>query len=99
MPTDSEVNYFTSPNKLDNKALAKFFKFHPHQQKQNIPFDERIAYRRKDGTIHMWVTFRPENHVIFRRLCLVYADANLPGSHSFIKGNSDRTHLYSHRRT
>ena len=90
---EETIDYFIRPNTSDKQMLAKFFEFHPHQPKQNIPFNAERVYFRKDGNARMWLTFRRETPAIFCSLCLAY-DTSAARHQSFVNGNSDWKHIY-----
>lgn len=80
---------FERPN-LDQ--LSQFFQHHPIQPSENLPFNERLAFWRKDGTRRDWLSYSIIRKALFCSFCLAFSTSRESGP--FISGMRSWKHVY-----
>ncbi|XP_069058860.1 uncharacterized protein [Pleurodeles waltl] len=81
--------YFERPK---SHQLAQFFQNHPIQPTQNLPFDGRLAFWRKDEGRRHWLTYSKIQKALFCSVCLAFSRSGDSGP--FLIGMKNWKHVY-----
>jgi len=87
--TDSSFDYFSKPKKSE---LTAFFKYHPRQPTDGIPFNPEKAYKQVSCIQRKWLTYSTEKNALFCSVCLAYSKVS--DYSTFTSGMSDWKHTY-----
>ncbi|XP_065683892.1 uncharacterized protein LOC124809517 [Hydra vulgaris] len=79
-----------------NNNIEEFFNYHPKQPVQNVPFNNKIYFRKHDQQNRQWLSFCEDNNKLYCSICLAYGGSN---ENIFTKGfsNWDYVHQYIER--
>ncbi|XP_065678942.1 uncharacterized protein LOC124815047 [Hydra vulgaris] len=85
--------FFRKPH---NNNIEEFFNYHPKQPVQNVPFNNKIYFRKHDQQNRQWLSFCEDNNKLYCSICLAYGGSN---ENIFTKGfsNWDYVHQYIER--